>query len=214
MTTLQLNEIYYSVQGESSFAGEPCVFLRTKGCSLRCRWCDTPYSFHEGAGQTLEDILAAVRSYECPLVELTGGEPLDQPASFELLRRLCAERYTVLLETGGHKSIAEVDPRVHVIMDIKCPGSGMQKRNRLANLALLKPHHQVKFVIADRNDYEWARALVQEYELSQRVTVLFSPVAGEQSPRELAEWIVDDRLRVRFQVQLHKILWGMEAKSV
>lgn len=208
---LLLTEIFYSIQGESTFAGQPCVFVRLTGCQMRCRWCDTEYAFHGGSWWTLDEILAKVAEvagYDCPLVEVTGGEPLLQPGVLALMRRLADAGATVLLETGGGLDISTVDPRVHRIVDVKCPGSGESDANRWENLELLGPRDEVKLVIADEADYRWARKLVEERDLAAVCPVLFSPVAGELEPRELAEWILRDRLPVRFQMQVHKLLWG------
>ncbi len=211
---LQINEIYQSIQGESSFVGVPCVFIRTMGCSLRCRWCDTEYAFYQGKGHSFEDLLQQVRQFNCALVELTGGEPLDQKNSYDFLKILCDEGYTVLLETGGHKPIETIDHRVHIIMDLKCPSSKMQKHNEMANLNFLKKKDEVKFVIGNRQDYEWAVGIVQEYQLSQITNPLFSPVFDEIDPQELVQWLLSDQLSVRFQLQLHKLIWGKDTQSV
>lgn len=214
MPSLKINEIYHSVQGESSFTGLPCVFIRTSGCSLRCRWCDTDYAFYQGTERSIEEILTEVKSYGCPLVEVTGGEPLDQPETFELLKTLCNEGYTVLLETGGHRSIEAVDPRVHCIVDVKCPGSHMERRNHWVNFNYVSKKDEVKFVIAHEEDYLWARDLVRLHRLDEKTHLLFSVVDGELEPQTLVEWILRDHLPVRFQLQLHKVVWGKNAKSV
>ncbi len=208
---LRLTEIFYSIQGESTFAGRPCVFVRLTGCQMRCRWCDTEYAFQGGSWWTLDEILAKVAEvagYRCSLVEVTGGEPLLQPGALPLMGRLADAGYTVLLETGGGLDISKVDPRVHRIVDVKCPASGESEANRWENLELLGPRDEVKLVIADEADYRWARRQVEERGLAAVCPVLFSPVIGELEPRELAEWILRDHLPVRFQVQLHKLLWG------
>lgn len=205
---IRVCEIFYSLQGESTFAGRPCVLVRTTGCQMRCHWCDTAYSFYEGEWRSLEEVLEQVRAFGCDLVELTGGEPLLQPGARALLHRLCELGYTVLLETGGGLDISGVDPRVHRIVDVKCPGSGEDGNNRFENLELLTPRDEVKFVLADRRDYLWARQLVAERRLLERCPVHFSPVDGALAPGELAAWVLEDRLPVRLQLQLHKLLFG------
>jgi len=209
-----INEIFYSIQGESTFAGLPCVLVRTTGCQMRCRWCDTTYSFYQGSWMTLEEVLDQVRAFGCPLVELTGGEPLLQPAAHTLMERLCDAGYEVLVETGGGLDIAAVDPRVRRIVDVKCPGSGEAEHNHWPNLDLLRATDQLKFVIAGRDDYEWARELVRTRRLGERCPVLFSPVHGELGLEPLAAWVLEDRLPVRVQVQLHKLIWGAETRGV
>lgn len=212
--SLKINEIYHSIQGESSFMGIPCVFIRTSGCSLRCRWCDTEYAFNQGGIRSIGSILRQVATFQCKLVELTGGEPLDQPASLELMTRLCDEGYQVLLETGGHRPIAEVDPRVHRIVDVKCPGSKMQKSNIMENLEQVGQKDEVKFVVGDREDFDFAAKVVKDYELSKKSNPIFSPVFGELRPDLLAQWIIDEGLEVRFQIQQHKYVWGEDAVGV
>ena len=204
-----INEIFYSVQGESSYAGQPCVFVRLTACDLRCSWCDTPYAFHEGSKRALDSVLGEVDRYDCPLVEVTGGEPLLQEAVYPLMDALLARGKTVLLETGGHRSTARVPEPVVTILDVKCPGSGEADKMDWANLDRLRPHDEVKFVIKDRADYEYARALVRDRDLAARAAAVhFSPVHGEMDLRTLSEWVLADRLPVRVQVQLHKLLWG------
>jgi len=205
---LRITEIFYSLQGESSSVGWPTVFIRLTGCPLRCAYCDTAYAFTGGDWWSLDEILDQVQQYEPHYVCVTGGEPLAQKASIELLSRLCDLGYQVSLETSGAMDISEVDPRVHRIVDIKTPGSGEVARNLYSNLALLTEKDEVKFVICNRGDYEWARDRVAEYRLTDRCPVLFSPVHGDMAPSELAEWLLQDRLNVRFQLQLHKYLWG------
>jgi len=207
--TLVINEIFHSIQGESTHAGLPCVFVRLTGCNLRCAWCDTAYAFHEGVVMTLDQILANVQSYNCPLVEITGGEPLLQPSVLPLMTRLCDAGQTVLLETSGSLDIAPVDPRVIRIMDWKCPSSGESDKNRQANLRHLTAKDEVKFVIADRADYDWAKR-----HLPPCGHVLFSPVWEKLPLRTLAEWILADRLPVRLQTQWHKHIWGPDARGV
>jgi len=212
---LTINEIFYSIQGESTYAGRPCVFVRLTACDLRCSWCDTAYAFHEGGKRSLDDVLAEVNRYDCPLVEVTGGEPLLQDAVYPLMERLLAEGRTVLLETGGHRSTERVPSEVVTILDVKCPGSGEAQRNDWTNLERARPHDQVKFVIKDRTDYEYARDIVVRHQLSGRVAaVLFSPVHGVMEARDLAAWILADRLDVRLQLQAHKFIWGADVRGV
>jgi 7-carboxy-7-deazaguanine synthase len=212
---LTVNEIFHSIQGESTYAGQPCVFVRLTACDLRCRWCDTTYAFHEGRKMSIDDVVAQVDAYQCPTVEITGGEPLLQPDVHPLMARLLADGKTVLIETGGHRSIASVPEGAIRVMDIKCPGSGEAAKNDWSNLALLTRRDQVKFVIADRVDYEFARAIVEREQLVDRCgAVHFSPVHGELSPRQLAEWLLEDRLPVRLQLQLHKFIWDPQTRGV
>ena len=213
-TRLLINEIFYSIQGESTFAGLPCVMVRLTGCQMRCRWCDTTYSFYQGRWMTLEEVLEEVARHGCSLVEVTGGEPLLQPAVHPLLERLCDGGYDVLLETGGGLAIDPVDPRVHRIVDVKCPASGEAERNHWPNLDRLRAGDQLKFVLASREDYEWARDLVSRRELAASCAVLFAPVHGELGLEALAGWVLEDRLPVRVQAQLHKIIWGADARGV
>jgi 7-carboxy-7-deazaguanine synthase len=211
---LLVHEIFYSLQGESTFAGRPCVLVRLTGCQMRCVWCDTEYAFHEGGWRVVDDVLAEVASHGCPLVEVTGGEPLLQPGTLPLLAALCDAGYEVLLETGGGLDIGGVDPRVRRIVDVKCPASGEAGNNRWQNLALLTPHDELKFVIAGEADYLWARDRLRALRLAERCPVHFSPVWDSCPPSELAAWILRDRLPVRMQLQLHKILWGAETRGV
>jgi 7-carboxy-7-deazaguanine synthase len=206
--TLRVTEVFLSLQGETSRAGLPTVFVRLTGCPLRCRWCDTPYSFQGGESVDLPTLLARIADYGVPIVCVTGGEPLAQKHSLALLAALADAGYSVSLETSGALDIAGVDPRVSRIVDIKPPGSGEADRNRWENLALLTPHDEVKFVLAGRADYEWARDVLRDNALDRSCPILLSPVHGELAPQQLAEWILQDRLPVRMQVQLHKILWG------
>jgi len=208
--TLVVTEIFRSLQGESSFSGLPCVFVRLTGCSLRCVWCDSAYAFHGGTTKTLEEVLTEVAAHGVPLVELTGGEPLEQEGFYPLAAALCDREYTVLVETGGHVPLGRVDPRVIKIVDVKCPGSGMEHANDLPNLELLGPRDEVKFVVADRRDFDWAVDFVRGHGLDKH-TVLISPVfEGGASPiaSALGEWVRDSGLKLRFNLQLHKILWG------
>jgi 7-carboxy-7-deazaguanine synthase len=211
---LRINEIFYSVQGEGTRAGERCVFVRLTGCHLRCTWCDTEYAFYEGGWMSLDEILAQVRGYDCPLVQVTGGEPLLQPAVYPLMTRLADAGATVLLETSGALSIADVDPRVVRIVDVKCPGSGESDRNYWPNMALLTPRDEVKFVIADRVDYEYMRDVVLRYGLSERCPVLVAPVHGALESVQLTNWLLEDKLDVRLNIQLHKIIWSPTTRGV
>lgn len=205
---LRVTEIFHSLQGESRPVGCPTVFVRLTGCPLRCVYCDTEYAFHGGHKMRISDIVAAAAAYDTRHVCVTGGEPLAQADCRVLLRALCDEGFDVSLETSGALDIAAVDSRVTIVMDIKTPASGEVDRNRWENLQILKADDQLKFVIQDRADYEWSRDVVQERDLIGRVAVLFSPVWGDDRGRQLAEWILEDRLDVRFQIQLHKVLWG------
>lgn len=206
--SLRVSEIFASLQGESTTVGVPTVFVRLTGCPLRCHWCDTTYAFRGGERLALDEILARVAAFGLSEVCVTGGEPLAQPACRELLTLLADAGYRVSLETSGAISIAGLDPRVRCVMDLKAPGSGEVDKNLWDNLEHLRAHDEVKFVLADRADYEWAKDILERHDLARRATVLFSPVAGSLPPSTLAEWIVADRLPVRFQLQLHKILWG------
>lgn len=205
---LRITEIFLSIQGESASVGWPTVFVRLTGCPLRCRWCDTAYAFHGGGWQGFEQIEETIRSHGVRHVCITGGEPLAQRNTRGLIQRLAERGYAVSIETSGALPIRGLDPRATVVMDIKAPGSGEQNRNRPDNLECLRARDQAKFVLADRRDYDWASAFVREHDLAARTEVLFSPVAGELPPPRLAEWILADRLPVRFQIQLHKALWG------
>lgn len=212
---LTINEIFHSIQGESTYAGRPCVFVRLTACDLRCRWCDTPYAFTEGRKMSLDEIVAAVKAYDCPLVEITGGEPLLQEDVYPLMARLIADGRTVLVETGGHRPIDRVPPDVVRIVDVKCPGSGEAHRMDWRNLALLAPHDEVKFVIGDREDYQYARDVIERHTLADRcAAILFSPVHGALDPRDLAAWVLADRLPVRVQLQVHKYIWDAETRGV
>lgn len=212
---LLIHEIYASIQGESSFAGVPCTFIRTSGCNLRCSWCDTPQAFHGGDKLTPGEVLEAALAHTTPLVEVTGGEPLLQAGVLPLMRELCDAGKTVLIETSGERDISGVDPRVHRIMDLKAPGSGEHQRNRWENLEVLTPRDEVKMVLRDRADYEWARDVVSREQLHQRVGhVMVSPVHGVLDPQLLVKWILADRLPVRVNLQLHKYVWGAETQGV
>jgi len=209
---LRINEIFYSIQGEGSRAGEPCVFIRLTGCGLRCTYCDTEYAFYEGDDRSLESILNEVRSFGCNLIELTGGEPLEQEAAYPLMKVLCDEGYEVMIETGGHIDISTVDSRVKRIVDLKTPSSGMERKNFYKNTQYLQKSDEVKFVIGSREDYLWSKEQAELFQLHEKVgTILMSPVTGILDASDLAGWILEDKLPVRFQVQLHKIIWpGVE----
>jgi 7-carboxy-7-deazaguanine synthase len=207
---LRITEIFHSLQGESTRVGLPTVFVRLTGCPLRCTWCDTEYAFTGGESMTLDAILERVASFGTPYVCVTGGEPLAQKECLTLLQVLCDAGYSVSLETSGALDVSEADPRVSKIMDLKAPGSGEEAKNRWENLAHLTPRDELKLVLASEEDYLWARRVLEEYRLAERCTVLLSPVHGLLAPRQLAEWILRDRLPVRMQVQLHKVIWGAE----
>lgn len=211
---MRITEIFHSIQGESTYAGQPCVFVRLTGCPLRCTWCDTEYAFYGGQELTDTDVLAKIRTFDCSLVEVTGGEPLAQPGCFPFISKLCDAGYTVLIETSGAIDITAVDPRAHVILDIKCPGSGMTDRMHWPNVQKLAAKDEAKFVLADRADYDWARDVVTQHDLGHRCTVLFSPVFGALELRHLAEWVLADRLPVRVQTQLHKLIWTPDMRGV
>ncbi len=218
--SLRVTEIFHSIQGESTWAGMPCTFVRLTGCPLRCVWCDTAYAFSGGERMSFDEILAEVRGHGCSLVELTGGEPLAQAGAFAVVDRLLDEGFTVLVETSGAIDVRPLDPRAHKIMDLKCPGSGEAGRNLWSNLQHLTAGDEVKFVVKDRGDYEWARAVIAERGLADRIregllgALLMSPVWGEMNLEEMAGWILEDALPVRFQTQLHKHIWGPDVKGV
>jgi 7-carboxy-7-deazaguanine synthase len=220
--SLLVHEIYRSIQGESTFAGLPCVFVRLAVCDARCTWCDTPHAFNQGHLFRWEEVVRRVQEYRCPLLEITGGEPLLQPEVFPLMTQLADLGLTVLLETSGAHDLAQVDRRVHIVMDLKCPDSGECAGNRWANLDLLKPTDQIKFVIASRRDFNWAAEAVRANSLDRRFTVLFSPVfsipPNSSAPRieavELAQWLLESGLQVRLQLQLHKFIWNPQARGV
>jgi 7-carboxy-7-deazaguanine synthase len=214
MDSLRIREIYRSIQGESTWAGWPCTFVRTAGCDIRCVYCDEPHALSGGERRDLEEVRARVAELGAPLVEVTGGEPLVQPAVPELVRRLLDDGYEVLIETGGHHDISVLDSRAHAIVDVKTPGSGMEAQNDLENLGRLRPGDEVKFVLADRVDYDWACEILRGRDLEHRVPVHFSPVHGVLDPRDLIKWIQDDNLRVRLNLQLHKLIWGPDASGV
>src|SRR5437868_1123072 len=195
---MRITEIYQSIQGESSYAGLPCVFVRTTGCDLRCQWCDSEFTFTGGTRMTIDAIIAEVEKYDCHMVELTGGEPLLQAEIYELATRLCDAGHKVLIETGGHRDISKLDPRVVRIMDLKCPASGECEKNLWSNLEHLRPADEVKFVIADRNDYEWTRQVIRDHRLEDRAHILLSTAFGQVEPQQVVAWMLEDRLRPRF----------------
>ena len=212
---LSVNEIFYSIQGESTYAGKPCVFVRLAGCDLRCTWCDTAYAFSEGQKMSVEDVLQQVDRYGTPLVEVTGGEPLLQDDVYPLMERLLDSGRTVLLETGGHIDVSRVPGAVVKVLDVKCPASGESDKIEWTNIDRLGSRDQVKFVIQDRADYDFAREIVTRHALDRRcAAVLFSPVHGVMNPKDLSEWILEDRLPVRLQLQIHKHIWGANVRGV
>jgi len=211
---LKINEIFYSIQGESTYAGRPCVFVRLAHCNLRCTYCDTTYAFFEGRNMTIAEIMQQVQSYNCSLVEITGGEPLLQHNVHHLFNLLCDRNYEVLLETGGHEEIHEVDKRVKIIMDLKCPSSAESEKILWSNLNHLKPIDEIKFVIGNRADFDWALQTVLDHDLNGKYTLLVSPVYGQLDLSQLAAWIMDTKLSLRLQVQLHKFIWGADKRGV
>jgi len=211
---LKVNEIFYSIQGESSKAGLPCVFVRLTYCNLRCTYCDTEYAFYEGKDYSVDEIIEEVKKYNCRLVEVTGGEPLVQNESKELMKKLCDNGFEVLLETAGNMPIEDIDKRVKIIMDLKCPSSGMMKKNLFENIDHLKKTDEVKFVIGTRGDYEWSRDILGKYNLNKKCLVLFSCVFDKLEPLTLVSWILEDKLNVRYQLQMHKYIWHPETKGV
>ena len=213
---LRVTEIFRSIQGESTHAGRPCTFVRLTGCPMRCVWCDSEYTFSGGDHFTLDDVLARVRNFGCQLVEVTGGEPLAQAEAFTLIERLCSEGFEVLVETGGFVSTADVDPRAKIILDVKCPASGEEARNHWPNLEHLRPEKdEVKFVIADYEDWRYAQRIIEQYELEKRTSaILISPAWGAMELKDVADWVSASGLQVRMQLQLHKYIWGPEARGV
>ena len=208
MTKLRVNEIFFSLQGETRTVGIPTVFVRLTGCPLRCQYCDTEYAFTEGAYRLLPEILAEVQQYSAQYVTVTGGEPLAQPACLSLLQSLCDLQYTVSLETSGALDISTVDCRVCKVVDVKTPGSGEESANRYENFEYLMPHDQVKFVICDRADYEWSKSILEQHQLAKQCEILFSPSHGQLDNASLAQWMLADRIPARFQLQIHKYIWG------
>ncbi len=211
---LKINEMFYSIQGEGTKAGLPCVFIRLTFCNLRCGYCDTEYAFYEGTDYSIEHILDEVRKYNCNLVEVTGGEPLVQEECLDLLTALCNNNYEVMLETSGSLTIENVDKRVKTILDFKCPSSGMEKKNYYENINFIKPNDELKFVIGTREDYEWTKIFIDKFDLNHKCEIIFSTVFGVLEYRTLAEWILEDNLNVRLQIQLHKHIWEPDKKGV
>lgn len=211
---LKINEIYYSIQGESTKAGLPCIFIRLTYCNLRCSYCDTEYAFYDGKDYTIEQVLKEISKYDCKLVEVTGGEPLFQQECYPLLTALCENGYEVLLETGGSLPIQKVDQRVKIIMDLKCPSSKMMKKNLYENIDYLKEIDELKFVIGTGEDYGWAKEIINKYNIVNKCEILFSVVFGELEPLKVVEWILKDNLKVRFQLQMHKFIWEPDTKGV
>ena len=211
---LKVNEIYHSIQGESTNTGLPCVFIRLTGCNLRCTYCDTEYAFFDGKEKSIDEIIDDVKKYNCKLVEVTGGEPLMQDESIELMKKLCDEDFDVMLETAGNMPIKDVDDRVKIIMDLKCPSSGMMDKNLYENVDHLKKEDEVKFVIGNRKDYDWMKEIIGKYDLQNKCTLLASVVFGTLEPLTLVNWILEDKLDVRFQLQIHKFIWHPETKGV
>ena len=211
---LKINEIYFSVQGESSYSGLPCIFIRLTYCNLRCTYCDSEYSFYDGKKMKIDEILKEIKKYSCNLVEVTGGEPLLQKNCINLLNELIKNNYDVLLETSGSLSISDVPNKVINIIDFKCPSSKMDSKNMWDNINYLKKNDEIKFVIGDRIDYEWTKQKIEEFKLNQICDILISPVYGEIEPKEIVKWILEDNLKVRFQIQMHKEIWSADKKGV
>jgi len=211
---LKINEIYYSIQGESSYSGLPCIFIRLTYCNLRCTYCDSEYTFHEGADMQIQHIIDKIKEYPCKLVEVTGGEPLFQKKCINLLQKLVDLNYKVLLETSGSLSIGDVPKGVINIIDFKCPSSNMKKKNYWENVEFLKQNDEVKFVIGSREDYDWAKTKIKKYELTKKCNILMSPTYKEIDSKDIAEWILQDGLDIRFQIQLHKEIWGKATRGV
>ena len=212
--SLRINEIFYSIQGESTQAGRPCIFIRLTYCNLRCSYCDTEYAFYEGDYLTITEILEKIKSYPCKLVEVTGGEPLVQKNVHALMRRLCDAGYEVMLETGGHMDIGQVDMRVKKIVDVKCPGSGESEKNFWNNLNQITKKDEIKFVIKDRTDFDFASEVIEKYKLANRVSLLFSPVFQTVELNILAQWILESGIPARLQVQMHKLIWPEVTRGV
>ena len=212
--SLKINEIYYSVQGESTHSGRPCIFIRLTYCNLRCSYCDTEYAFYDGKDMEITDIMSEIKRWDCNLVEVTGGEPLFQEECIDLLNELVNSNYEVMLETGGSLSISDVPKKVVKIVDFKCPSSGMVKKNLWSIVDDLQAHDEVKFVIGNREDFDWAKDRITEYSLDKICTLLFSPTFGEIDPQQIVEWILAENLPVRMQLQMHKMIWSPEEKGV
>lgn len=211
---LKINEIFYSIQGESTYAGRRCVFVRLTYCNLRCTYCDTEYAFYKGSDKSIETIIDEIEKYDCNLVEVTGGEPLMQKESLGLMKKLCDLNFTVLLETGGSLPIKDVDERVKIIMDLKTPSSGMMKKNFYENINFIKNNDEIKFVIGSREDYEWSKEIIQKHQLIDKCPVLFSTIFDKLEPVALSEWILEDKLNVIFQLQMHKYIWEPDKRGV
>lgn len=211
---LKINEIFYSIQGESTYAGHRCVFVRLTYCNLRCSYCDTEYAFNEGTDKSIETIIDEIKKYNCNLIEITGGEPLMQEESLELMKKLCDLNFKVMLETGGSLPIKDVDERVKIIMDLKTPSSGMMKKNFYENINLIKNNDEIKFVIGSREDYEWSKEIIKNYQLNDKCPVLFSTIFDQLKPVTLSEWILKDKLNVIFQLQMHKYIWEPDKRGV
>ncbi len=211
---IKVNEIYFSIQGESTKAGLPCVFVRLTYCNLRCTYCDTEYAFYEGKDLSVEEIIAEIKKFECKLVEITGGEPLVQKEVLVLMEMLCNEGFEVMIETGGSLPIKEIDQRVKIVMDLKCPSSGMLKKNLYENVNHLKMTDELKFVMGSREDYDWTKEIIRKYGLTNKCEILFSVVFGEIEPLQVVNWMLEDKLNVRFQLQMHKFIWDPAQKGV
>jgi len=211
---LKINEIFHSIQGESTYAGRRCIFVRLTYCNLRCTYCDTEYAFNEGTDKSIETIIDQIKQYDCKLVEVTGGEPLMQEESLELMKKLCDLNFEVMLETGGSLPIKDVDERVKVVMDLKTPSSGMMKKNHYENIKFIKKNDEIKFVIGSREDYEWSKEIIKEYKLNDKCPILFSVVFDQLKPVTLSEWILQDKLDVIYQLQMHKYIWEPDKRGV
>lgn len=214
MTHLAITEIFESLQGEASHSGIPCTFIRLTGCSLRCRWCDTSYSFHNGSQKTIEDIISQVKTFGHNLIQVTGGEPLEQDNTIELIKQLLTDKYKVLLETSGANSLALVPRETHIVMDLKCPGSNMESRNDLENLKYLKKTDEIKFVIANQEDLDWSLEMLTGHKLSERFQVVYSPAWGLIKPETIAAWMIKYKINARLSLQIHKHIWGPRKKGV
>ena len=211
---IKINEIYYSIQGESSFSGLPCIFIRFTYCNLRCSYCDTEYAFHEGADMNIKDILSKVNAYKCDLVEITGGEPLIQEGCIELISKLQECKKNVLIETGGALPIKDIPKKTHIVLDIKCPSSNMADKNLWENIKHIKNTDEIKFVIGDKKDYQWTKNIIKKYDLTKKCSILISPVYKKMKPKYLVKWILKDNLDVRFQMQIHKEIWKDTTRGV